>query len=133
MAKKTNARVDVPRNVQDLLELANKVYAKHLVDGASSPLNALVDEKWEVEGPKIANCLAKHLEAEDLKRKMEMAYKERDIDFEGISNIVGSSSGLLKNVYSKNAKKLGEWGFNTVETSYSPRKKSNTPTDGTAS
>jgi hypothetical protein len=133
MAKKLNARVDVPRNIQDLLELAGKVYAKHLIDGNASPLNALADEKWEVEGPKIANCLAKHLEAEDLRRKMEMAYKERDMDFEGISDIVGSSSGLLKNIYSKNAKKLGEWGFDTVETSYSSRKKTTTPSDSSAS
>ena len=115
MAKKVNVRVSIPKNVQELLELSSNVYAKHVADGSSSPLNALQDVKWETIGPKIAVGLQKHFEAEDLKRKMELAYKERDASVVDISEVLAASRDLLKSIYSKTPKKLGEWGFDTAD------------------
>jgi hypothetical protein len=127
MAKKVSARVSVPKNVQDLLELAGKIYEKHLADGAGSPLNALQDNNWTVEGPKIAFSLQKHFEAEELRRKMELAYSERDANMEGIGDVVSASRDMLKSIFYSNPKKLGDWGFDTAESAKAVKK-----TNGTA-
>lgn len=112
MAKVTKGRIEIPRNVEENLQLAAKVYEKHQKDGASSLLNNLDDMDWNVIGPNIALCLQKHLEAEELKRKMDEAYRTRDLNLPQINELLRASKGLLKGVYSKNPKKLGEWGFN---------------------
>ena len=48
--------VKIPRNPEDLLELAGLVYAKHTTDGAASPLNSLADYNWTDNGAKIAQA-----------------------------------------------------------------------------
>ena len=111
MAKTTKGRVAIPTNVEENLQLAGKVYEKHKKDGASSILNNLDDMDWNVVGPNIALCLQKHLEAEDLKRKMEEAYRTRDLYLPQLNELLRASKGVLKAVFSKNTKKLGEWGF----------------------
>jgi hypothetical protein len=121
MAKVTKGRVTIPRNVEENLQLASKVYEKHLKDGASSVLNNLSDVSWETTGDKIALCLEKHLEAEELKRKMEECYRTRDMFFPEITEVLQASRGLLKGIYSKNPKKLGDWGFD-VDDSPKPKK-----------
>ena len=62
--------VAIKRNPEHLIKLGGSIYSKHQADGPASPLNALVDNNWEVTGPKIAPCLANHLKAEELKRQM---------------------------------------------------------------
>ncbi len=111
MAKQTKGRVAIPRNIEENLQLASKVYEKHQKDGASSLLNNLDDMDWDKMGPNIALCLQKHLEAEELKRKTEEAYRARDLYLPDLNELLRASKGLLKGVYSKNPKKLGEWGF----------------------
>lgn len=85
-----------------MLELAAKVYDKHLADVTASPLNTLTDYDWAKTGPTIANALAKHNEAEELKGKMEAAYNERDLLIPTIGEILKSSRNLLKALNSKN-------------------------------
>ena len=111
MAKTTKGRIAIPTNIVENLQLASKVYEKHQKDGDSSLLNNLDDMDWNVVGPNIALCLQKHLEAEELKRKMEEAYRTRDLNLPVINELLRASKGLLKGVFSKNPKKLGEWGF----------------------
>ena len=43
MATRTTGRIVIPSNPAELLNLAGKIYAKHLEDGATSPLNAMQD------------------------------------------------------------------------------------------
>lgn len=124
MANRTKGRVKMPNNAKEMLTLAELVLQKHLVDGTSSLLNNLNGNDWSVTGPKIANALAKHLEAEEYKRKMEDAYRERDKDVPEIQAILRTSAALLKAVYSTNPKKLGDWGFN-VDDSPQTRNKNN--------
>ena len=112
MAKTTKGRIAIPTNIVENLQLASKVYEKHQKDGASSLLNNLDGIDWDVVGPTIAVCLQKHLEAEELKRKMEECYRTRDLTLPDINEGLRASKGLLKGAFSKNAKKLGEWGFN---------------------
>lgn len=111
MAKTTKGRIAIPQNIEENLQLASKVYEKHQKDGASSLLNNLDDMDWNVDGANVALCLQKHLEAEELKRKTEEAYRTRDLYLPKINELLRASKGLLKGVFAKNPKKLGEWGF----------------------
>ncbi len=88
MATRTKGRVKLPKNAKELLDLGNLVLQKHTADGTSSLLSNLTGNDWTVTGPKIAVALAKHLEAEDYKRKMEDAYRERDKDMPEIDEIL---------------------------------------------
>ena len=112
MATRTKGRVKLPKNAKELLDLGNLVLQKHIADGTTSLLANLTGNDWTATGPKIAIALAKHLEAEDYKRKMEDAYRERDKDMPEIDEILRASAALLKAVYRQNPKKLGDWGFN---------------------
>ena len=104
-------RVGIPINVQESLELADIIKKKHLADGEQSPLNSLLDHSWAVTGPQLETCLQHHLRAEELKRQMELAYRERDALLKPISETVRASRDLLMGVYRSSPKKLGEWGF----------------------
>jgi hypothetical protein len=116
MAKTTKGRINIPKNVEEHLALAQKVFDKHQLDGKNSVLSTLADLDWNAIGPKIANCLAKHREAEECRRKMDEAYRERDLVLPEIEEILRASKSLLKAVYTKNPKKMGEWGFSVDDT-----------------
>ncbi|MBI5218364.1 MAG: hypothetical protein HY958_05485 [Bacteroidia bacterium] len=119
---KTKGRVEIPKNVEEVLALAGQVYQKHQDDGASSKLNSLEDYNWITVGPTINACLEKHKKAEYHKAEMEKMYRERDLLLPGIISILQSSKALLKAAYLKNPKKLGEWGF-SVDDTISAKKK----------
>ena len=111
MATRTPGRIIIPSNPEELLVLAGKVLAKHEADGAASPLNAQQDFSWKEEGPKIEPCLRNHTDAETAAKTAERLYRDRDRDLPAIKAIVQNSAQLLKNVYSKNPKVLGDYGF----------------------
>jgi hypothetical protein len=104
-------RVSIPVNVQEAIELAGMVRAKHLVDGENSPLNTLQDNNWTDISEKLDACELQHLKAEELRRQMELAYRERDAHFKPISETLKASRDLLMGVYRSQPKKLGDWGF----------------------
>lgn len=116
MATRTSGRIVLPQNPAELLDLAQKIFDKHAADGAASPLNAQQDFKWTEEGPKIAPCINNHVQAEQASRLAEQHYRQRDIDLPAIKAIVQNSAQLLKSIYAKNPKTLGEYGF-TVDDS----------------
>ena len=116
MATRTSGRIVLPQNPADLLVLAQKIFDKHVADGAASPLNAQQDFKWTDEGPKVAPCINNHEQAEQAARLAEQHYRQRDIDLPSIKAIVQNSAQLLKSIYAKNPKTLGEYGF-TVDDS----------------
>ncbi len=111
MAKTTKGRVSIPSNIEEHLALAKKVYEKHKLDGQTSLLKNIEGMNWDEMGEKIKLCLEKHLEAEELKRKMEECYRERDNFFPEIQEITRVSKSLLKASFPKNPKKMGDWGF----------------------
>lgn len=116
MAKTTKGRIIISSNIEENLQLAQKVFDKHKLDAAASLLKSLQDIDWDKLGPEITVCLAKHLEAEEFKRKMEDAYRERDLMLPNIVDALRASKSLLKAAFSKNPKKLGEWGFTVDDT-----------------
>jgi len=107
-------RVLLSLNHIEILKLANQILKKHNEDGPNSPLKALKDHSWEEEGEKINPCLSKHLEAEDYRKKMEEAYKERDRLLNPLTEIVKESRDKLVELYRSDLKQLEQWGF-TIE------------------
>jgi hypothetical protein len=108
--------VAIKRSPEQIIKLGGNIYSKHQADGPASPLNALVDNNWDVTGPKIAGCLENHQKAEKLRKEMELAYQERDKVLGELEEIVRNSAALLKGIYRNSPKKLGEWGFEVSET-----------------
>jgi hypothetical protein len=116
MLKNAKMRVPIPRNAEEVLLLAEKVYNKHLQLGKESPLNAMEDYSWATDGPKIAEAMAFHKKAEDLKKLMENAYKERDLLVNSIDPTTKASRDVLTGIYRKNMKRMGDWGFTVDDT-----------------
>jgi hypothetical protein len=106
------SRVEIPRNAEELLGLADKVNKKHIADAANSPLRPLA---WPAIGPTIAQALVFHEQAEALRRQMEAAYQQRDKLMKPIEDIVKSSRDILTGAYQKEMKKLGDWGFSVAD------------------
>lgn len=111
MAARTTGRIVLPKGITDLLNLADGIYKKHQADGAASPLNAQQDFSWSDEGPKVAPCITNHNEAEKAAKKAEEFYRQRDLDLPAIRAIVQNSAQVLKGIYAKNPKVLGDYGF----------------------
>ncbi|MBL0326523.1 MAG: hypothetical protein IPP61_15285 [Cytophagaceae bacterium] len=104
-------RIMIPTNVQEVLELAEIINAKHATDGEASPLNTLQYMNLTGMGPKVTACQQQHLKAEELRRQMELAYRERDVMLNPIAETIKASRDLLMGVYRSQPKRLGEWGF----------------------
>jgi len=118
---RTLGRVEISQNVEEMLNLASKVYGKHQADGDASPLSKLDGISWNDVGPKINPALAKHHEAEELKKQMDKAYRERDINIPEIKEILMSSRNLLKSLNEKNPKRLADWGFEVHDSVRTPK------------
>lgn len=114
--KTINVRIVIPTNVGELLKLATRIYKKHLADGKNSVLRNLTDYNWDEVGPNLELAAAKHEEAEDLKRRAELAYRERDRLMGDIPGLIRATRDLLKGIFSKTIKKLIEWGFEVNDT-----------------
>src|SRR5665647_1847174 len=106
MAKFTY-RVNIPKNTEELLDLATQVYKRHTYLAATSPLNAMVSHKWADDGPNVEPCLLLHKKAEELKRQTEEAYRQRDLLLGEITESVKASRDLLLGVYRDTPKTLG--------------------------
>ncbi len=78
---KNNLRIVIPKTVDGIIKLANLIYNKHLQDGKNSPLNTLSDYNWNEHGPTLQQTIEKHAEAEDLNRRAEQTYRERDLAY----------------------------------------------------
>lgn len=111
----SKARIQIPKNVQEVLELAEIINAKHTVDGETSPLNTLQDLNLKDIGPRLAACQQQHLKAEELRRQMELAYRERDVMLKPITETIKASRDLLMGVYRTQPKRLGDWGFSVSD------------------
>ena len=111
MKSRTRGRIAYPRTVMGMLTLASKMYEKHQADGTNSLLNMLNDYDWSVTGPTIKECVANHEQAEAYAKKAEEFYKARDLALIDITAIVQNSGSVLKGVYAKNPKVLGDYGL----------------------
>ena len=110
MATRTKGRVVLSKNAKENLDLAQKIYEKHLELGAESPLNILEDIDWAATGVKIAPTLNNHTQAEFHKGESEKNYAERDKNMPEIVTALKQSIALLKASFGTNPKKLSDWG-----------------------
>lgn len=110
MAKK-NVRVQIPKNPEELLKLADKINKKHISDAADSPLNQLEDFNWTDNGPKIVPAQTFNDEAKQMEKDLEKKYDQRDLLVNPIDKTVKATRDLLLGKYAQNPKKLGDWGF----------------------
>jgi hypothetical protein len=108
---RTAGRIVISQNVEEMLTLASKVYQRHQEIGEASPLTNLDGISWSEVGPTIEQALACQKEAEEYKKQMEKAYRERDLYTPAIKEAVTASRNLLKALNQKNPKRLVEWGF----------------------
>ena len=114
--KTFTVRVVIPTNVGELLRLAMRIYKKHLADGKNSVLRNLTDYNWDEIGPNLDLAAAKHEEAEDLMRRAELAYRERDRLVGDLPDAIRATRDMLKGMFRKTIKKLVEWGFEVNDT-----------------
>jgi len=91
--------------------LAGQILKRHTELAENSPLNALVSHKWSDNGPKVAEALALHFQAEELKRKSEEAVNKRNVLIAELNDSVKASRDLLIGVYRETPKTLGDFGF----------------------
>ena len=119
MAKQT-FRVVIPTNPEKQLDLAELVLNKHTTDGATGPLNTLVDHSWTDNGPKVVDARKLQDEILQLEKDLEKKYKERNLLLAPVMDSVKASRDLLIGVYKSNPKKLGDWGYVVNDT---PQKK----------
>ena len=119
----TRPRIPIPgrKNPSGILALADKVYAKHLADGAASKLGATVPE-WATVGPKIATGLARDKRAKELEKELEKIYEERDnIAFEALP-LVQRSGKVLRGAYGEqNLRQMGDHGYVVDDTPRAPK------------
>lgn len=123
MAARTSGRIIIPKNAGELLNLADKIYQKHIADGVASPLNAMQDYSWAVDGPKVVPCQKTNKDAEAAAKLAEQLYRQRDIDLPAIKAIVQNSASVLKGIYAKNPKVIGDYGFVVDDTKKVPKAK----------
>lgn len=105
-------RVEIPKRPLELIDLAEKVYAKHQSDADNSALKPL---PWTEVSVTLSQAEELHIKAEKLKREMDQVYEERDKLLKPIEEIVKSSRDILIGVHKKQPKKLGEWGYIVIE------------------
>lgn len=107
----TKKRIRVYINVRQNIELARKIYEKHMAEGKDSLLSSIDGFSWDATGPKIGFCLEKHKEASQLNKSAEEMYRQRDSVLAEITDIIQATKLLLKNKYSLSPEELHEWGF----------------------
>lgn len=112
----SNYRVAIPKNAEELLDLAGNVLKKHTELATASPLNSMVSHSWTDNGPKVATCQDLHKQAEEFARQAEEAYRQRDLLLGEVKESVLASRDLLLGVYRETPKKLGEFGFEVDDT-----------------
>jgi hypothetical protein len=118
----TKPRVNIPTNPAERLDLAARIYAKHVADGTNSPLNALQNHNWTTNGPEVPNAITLNQQAEDLQRQTDLTYRKRDLLLSDIDECIKSSRDLLLSINRDNPKELNQWGFDVSDTAHAPKK-----------
>ena len=101
-------RVQISKNAEKLLSLAELVAKRHLELGAESPLKVL---DWDKQAEIVKTALDLHKQAKEYQRLSEQAHEKRDILIAPLDDLLKQSRDLLKALYRTELKKLGEFGF----------------------
>ncbi|MCW3090278.1 MAG: hypothetical protein JWP81_1347 [Ferruginibacter sp.] len=104
-------RIRIYTSVRQQVELAKKIYERHMQEGNSSLLCAMDGFSWDATGPKIIFCQEKHKEAINLNERAEEAYRQRDAVLAEITDIINVSKAILQTKYNFCPEKIRDWGF----------------------
>ena len=119
------ARINVPKNPDQLIQLAKSIVAKHTNDGAASPLGGLEMADMAV---KTNTADTENKNAARFRRDGETATQNRDIALGSgpsgpvkgtVEHFVKSTRDVLLGLNKGNEQRLGDWGFG-VDTSVRP-------------
>ena len=109
------ARINIPKNPDELIKLAKTIKDKHGLDGANSPLAGLNMADFAA---KTAAADAENQKAQQYYRDAEKATQDRDLALGGdtaakgtVTFYVRSARDVLAGLNKGNEKKLGDWGF----------------------
>jgi hypothetical protein len=108
------ARVNIPKNPDALIALAQSIGKKHTADGATSPLASLNMADFSA---KTGTADTQNQASAKLYRDAETATQNRDLALgdkstQGTVNCyVASVRDVLLGLYKGNEQKLGDWGF----------------------
>ena len=116
----SKARVMIPTNPSELLQLAQAIKQKHDALGDASPLKSL---DWTANGPVIAQATAFDGQATQLRRDAEKATASRDNLVEEVSELVRQCRDVLLGTYRSNPRTLGDFGFDVNDTPQAAVKK----------
>lgn len=100
----------IPDDPVKLMDLGIKVYARHCIMGAKSPLLALQSDSWEENGYVVNNALRLHELIEDGSLSPDYS-STRDELITKIKISLQACHDLLSDIYHDNPTKLGFWGF----------------------
>ncbi len=118
MAKKT-ARVVIPRNPEELIDLGEGIIEKHNEDPANSPIAGLDMAEFE---NLVLDAKKKNAEAKKLRKDAETATEDRDSllghrkdqnsnTLGTVLNYVSRSRDILLGNFRGNEQHLGDYGF----------------------
>lgn len=109
------ARVKIPKNKDAAIKLAQAILAKHIADGAASPLSGL----------NIPDMTAKTTTADTQNQLSAKLYRDAETATQNCDNAIGadfttpgtvnyyntSARDILAGLFKGNEQKLGSWGF----------------------
>ena len=118
-------RIDIPKNPDDCIALAAKVIAKHVADGATSPLAGLGMAELAT---KNTTADQQNKQSKDLARQSQLCTENRDLALGPDTSKEGTVRFYLNSIrdtllgkYRGNPGQLGDWGFD-VATTPKPKK-----------
>ncbi len=117
------SKVTLSMNVKEMVGLAVMIYQKHKKEGAASPLNIPGVDMEEFNALNM-DVQTINSEAEELKKRSEQRYRERDKKMEKLEVKVRQIKNVLKALNNENPKELGLWGFDVTD---SPKQKPTPP------
>lgn len=112
--------MSIPRKKRDLITLAQRVYTKHQLDAEKSKLSVL---DWSTFNEKIEQALVMQETAENLARKSKLTTQQCDLLLNDIHMHLCNSRDVLTGVFKSEMKKLGDWGYNVIESSRTTKQK----------
>ena len=116
------ARVNIPVNPRELIDLCVSVAAGHKEQGKDSPLSILA---WDEVNPVITEADELDAKIADMSRELEKLTQRRRTLIEkpgGLGDFARQSRDVLSGVYRNEMKRLGDFGFQVND---SPKAKKN--------
>ncbi len=113
-SKNKKYKVVLPKNIEDLLILAQKIYQKHLVDGSNSPLFAMFDASWTENGILINHTINLFNQSTALKEESLQAYIKRDNLVIELEFAIRKTRDYLVGRYRTTPKILTDWSFKVI-------------------